>query len=62
MRCIKQRHDTKAAAQAHLRALADAGARRTVLHVYRCPTCSVRGQPAVWHVGHWPGIKRRRVA
>lgn len=48
----KQRHHSKAAADAHRAALIRSGGSRLVIVVYRCPHC--RG----WHVGH--RSRRRR--
>lgn len=42
----KQRHDTKAAAEAHVWSLVKAGTRRSRMQVYRCRHCGA------WHVGH----------
>lgn len=47
----KQKHPTKADAEAHLWALVRAGTRRARMSVYHCTHCGS------WHVGH---TKRRR--
>lgn len=50
----KQRHPDRAAAEAHVFALARAGGMLKRLRVYLCRFCGC------WHVGHKPKPRRQR--